>query len=134
MLARRLVGWHRDEGQGSKVALCRALAAEALRIAPASSAREAVTATMVQQIADWTWQNYRPAAAPRPRSAAPGRRQATLGALISAARALIAAGRRPTQAAVAAEASRSEGTVRAHWPEVLAALGSPGEEPTVQVP
>jgi hypothetical protein len=54
---------------------------------------------------------------------------ATLGAVVDAIRRLAVAGRRPTQAAVAAEIGRSERTVRWHWHAALALAEKPASKP-----
>lgn len=147
-LARQRVVWHRDQENGTESGLCQELITEAFRLVPDGGAGEWRLSATARSVAAWTWRHYRPrafctpcttAGERRARQAAgqakgaATRRDATLGVLVAAARRLVDQGRRPTQAAVAAAAKRSEGTVRAHWRAVVAAVHTPGREPTVQV-
>ncbi|MCB4825358.1 replication initiation protein [Roseicella aerolata] len=148
-LARHRVVWLRDQENGTEDGLCQELIAEALRLLPDGRTGEWRVAATARSVAGWTWRNYRPRALRAPcltdqerrtrqaagqAKAAASRRDATLAVLVAVARSLADQGRRPTQAAVAAAADRSEGTVRSHWRAVVAAVHASGREPAVQVP
>lgn len=147
-LARRRIGWYRNQGNGAEGELLQELENAALAIVPPGRAAARAATLTARSVAKWTWEHYRRSAA-KPRCDTPEERHArqaagqakgaatkcliTLAALIEAARRIATTGQRPTQAAVVAATGKSERTVRNHWLAVLAAVQAPAEEPAVQV-
>jgi hypothetical protein len=160
ILARSRVGWHRDEGHGSREQLAIELKEEARRLAPwARWTLAAVSRVhhMAQSIASWTWDKWRirksqqltPSQRQRARAAA-GRRtalirsSATFEHLLAVARGLQASGQTVTQA-VLSQAARNKTsqagrtgcslrTVRKYWKAILTELAPANARPAIRSP
>lgn len=141
-LFRHLAAYAREQVAGQKVDGSEAeftalLGMEAMRLCRSGQAAERAALRLAGTVAHWTWRHYRLPGAPRAmlnpeqrlarreaagRSTAESRRRATLGALLRAAKRLLAGKRKVSQPAVARLSRRSIRTVERHWKSLAISL------------